>query len=49
MADKLKDDANANRDDFKHYGWLPLSLLALLNFEWVIERPGKRLRASARS
>ena len=22
---------------------------ALLNFEWVIERPGKRLRASARS
>jgi hypothetical protein len=25
MADKLKDDAHASRDDFTHCGWLPLS------------------------
>lgn len=30
MVGKVKDDAHRNRDDFAHYGWLPISLLVII-------------------
>ena len=46
MVDKVKDDAHRNRDDFAHYGWLPISLLVIIGLS-VLDWLGRDWLANA--
>jgi hypothetical protein len=35
MVGKVKDDAHRKRDDFTHYGWLPISLLVIIGLSGI--------------